>query len=333
MKKDESKLVEYILEPLTVMCAIEPFQAAMKAVDRSLENLRFLIIAFCKHLEGSKRYEELLSWQKFMHDYARGAHTATLIAHQDFPCAKKLAFLSEAEQLLINAKFQPTVKTATPPQAEDGTTLPISRLDGQKVQIALQQCRLQRDLINNLSANNLDFNKLTLYGDKEQTRNVVVELLVYGKNFFDIAMTIVSSFSVDFVSACGRATEQLLKAKKHDVVEVQMENLKRALVPEQEKNHAYAEMFNACIRDVVGGKKSAKLADSMLTYMTAAGGHKVNCYLAQHRWKDAFEDAMRSKDNKAILAVYERAQEASPSDEVEYVINTTRTYLARNAMR
>jgi hypothetical protein len=333
MKKEEGKLVECILEPLTMMCAIDAFQVAMKAYDRTLENLRFLIIAFCKHLEGNKRYDELLCWQRFMHDYARGAHTATLLAHNDLPCAKKLAYLAEAEELLINAKFQPTTKGGTPPHAEDGTVLPLSRLDGHKIQTALQQCRLQRDLISNLSANGLEFNKLTLYGDKEQLRGVVVELLVYGKNFFDLSMTIVSSFTVDVASAFGLAADQLLKTKKHDVIEVQMENLKRALIPEAEKNHAYGEIFTACIRDVINSKKSTKLAESVLSYMTTVGGHKVNCYLAQSRWKEAFEDAMRSKDNKAILAVYERAQEAPPTDEIEYVINNTRTYLARNAMR
>jgi hypothetical protein len=287
---------------------------------------------------------ELYSWQKWMHDYALSAHTATLLSQSETKFEAKLEYLKEADTFLVEAKLQPTMKLANPPFAPDGVELPLltNKMDHQKIQLALILCRLQQELITALHTNGEDCNQLSVYGDIDDVTRMCVDLIILGKPFIDLSAKIAETLSLDASSICKGAVGILVGDKRHDVIEALVEyyTKKGTAVPNLQKNYILFEIFKVCAHDGVlvgshagagGNKKSAKIANHIIGLMTAEGGRRVIALLMVERYTQAATEAFESGDFKSVESVYETTVKISPrTSEIEDLVNQTRHWLSRN---
>lgn len=331
-RKDfENEVAEIFVRQSFFTNAMGELRRAMKEKDSTLASLRPLIVLCCKTLEKDAYVEELYIWQKWMHDYARAAHTATVLSKQEVRYAEKLALLKEAEKYFMDAKTQPSLKLPDPPFADDGVELPISRLTPQQLHFSLIQVRLQQQLVTALNANNLNCNSLCLYGDYSKVGEVAQSLLVMGKQpLIELAVTIMDSFHVDVMTTMTRATISLLEDKKYEPIEILIEQMKRILsLTPAERNGVLYSMLKVCFDDT--SKKAQKLALQCFTAMSNEGGRRVLSLILFGKYQQAMNEAIESKDYSSVESVYENVNKISPlTPELQEIVDQTRQWLTRN---
>eukprot|EP00744_Colponema_vietnamica_P005127 GILI01007541.1.p1 GENE.GILI01007541.1~~GILI01007541.1.p1 ORF type:complete len:1098 (-),score=169.66 GILI01007541.1:84-2927(-) len=330
-KEHENEVAEIFVRQSFFTNAMGELRKAMKEQDPTLASLRPLIVLCCKTLEKDAYIEELYVWQKWMHDYARAAHTATVLSKQEVRFAEKTALLKEAEKHYMDAKTQPTLKLPDPPFADDGVELPISRLTPQQLHFSLIQVRLQQQLVAALNANNLDCSSLCLYGDYNKVGEVAQSLLVMGKQaLIELAVTIMDSFHVDVMTTMTRATISLLEDKKYEPIEILIDQMKRILsLTPAERNGVLYSMLKVCFDDT--GKKAQKLSLQCFTAMSNEGGRRVVSLLLFGKYQQAMNEAIESKDYQSVENVYETIHKMTLiTPELQEIVDQTRQWLTRN---
>ena len=330
-KEFESEVAEIFLRQSVYANATGELRKAMREKDPTLATLRPLLVLSCKALESDGYMEELYTWQKWMHDYSRAAHTATALSGQEARLAEKMGFLKEAERFFMDAKTQPTIKLPDPPFADDGVELPITRMTPQQLHFSLIQVRLQQQLVTALHANGLDFNSMSLYCDYSKLGEVAQSLLTSGKlPLVELSVTIMDSFHVDVMTTMTRSTLKLLEEKRFDPIETLVEQCKRILsLSPADRNAVLYSMLQVCYEDP--NKRAQKLAVTCLGAMTQEGGRRIVALLRFGKHQQAMAEAVESKDYKSVESVYETVNKMTPmTPELQQIVDQTRHWLTRN---